>query len=328
MGISNIKDLLNDDLVGFLESDNIENFPTLNVSEEDSFECVDDSEFRKPNFVPKKIVFFDSVVRLDFVVATKFSILGFVTFALGSVFSEYEKPIDIGKSIKFEVVRKLIGFRDILKEDFSQDRFELVGSGFTLNYEVYAIDFNINKVNELWDEIVLKKLLPELENKFISEILDEFDSETILIKDGNIYDFSPSDKVFGHVKNFSVPKVLFDDKNIKSSFRSSIYRNKSKENVYSCFVDLGRDRNYRLLGRGIFDYLRIDVVCDYFRELSNDIVDKFNFVSDYIFRSTSMFSSSNRFPQNTPMIESIESFLRSVSGDRRIIMNMLRSISY
>ncbi|MFN4245005.1 MAG: hypothetical protein ACK4F9_02520 [Brevinematia bacterium] len=327
--VSSLRDFFKDNIVGFSESDNIEEFPAMSVSDDQNFECVEDSSFRKSSFTPKRIIFFDSVVRLDFVVSTKVSIAGFVTFALGGLFSDCGEPIDIKKNIKYKVVRKLITCRSTLKEDFFYNVLSLTSDGFSLDYEIELVDSSITRISELWNEIVLKSILPNLERGFIFDIIKDVDDNSILVKDGNLYGFTHSLNVFGHVKNFNVPRVVFDDKNLKGGIRSSIYKNKSTENVYSCFVDLGRMRTFRPLGgRGMFDYLRVDIVCDHFDSLVYDVVDRFNFISDYIFSSTSVFSGSDRFPQNTPMIESIERFLRTVSGDKRIISSILRKLCY
>lgn len=312
-----LRDFLKTDIVGFSEAENIQNFPSQRISpgEGEEVTLVDSSPPSTSSFKPKKVIFFDATARLDFVLMTRLSIVGFLTFALGYSESEYGRPINLNQNVKHKIVRKAVIPYPVFKDgtppptkiDF-QER---------LVYDIYSPQNVVYTVSELWDQVVLERLLPELEKGFIeSEVLTRLGDESIFIKDGTI-DFLRSSNlnVFGHVKSFEVPGLVLSDKNLEKG-RSGIYS--LRDSVYSCYLNLESERV--LFKKGVFSFSRVDVKAE---EFSSELVDRFNFISNYLMSLTSVFSNSSRFPQNIPIIETLERFLRNMSGDRSIIGHII-----
>lgn len=317
--INSIKDIFKEEVLGFSESDNIQDFPGQGISD-NQIECVDSSSWRESKFKPNKVIFFDSTARLDFVLMTRSSVIGFTTFSLGYIEVEYKKPIRlcISESIKYKVIRKIILPQFSLKDDIYHTSITLSQG---VGYEIHRVSSPIPTVEELWEKIVLEELIPKLEREYIAnEVLKVLGKDDILIKDGRLEDLGSNPNVFGHVKNFEINREVVYDNNLLIDKRSSIYR--IKDNTYSCYINLGLFRGDKgiLLDRGTFNYSRVDMNIDNF---DDSIVDRFNFISEYLLNLTSVFSDSPRFPQNIPVIESLENVLRHLSGDRSIVKHQI-----
>lgn len=308
---------ISSNLVGFSESENIEDFPSQGVSKTHSLEKVFEGFLREnvEDFKPERVIFFDSVMRLDFVLLTRNSVIGFFTFALGHVESEYLKPIDLNKDVKFKIVRKLM----VSKSDIKNSTYKILklSDSYDLSYEIEVVNDEYQRIGDLWNNYVLRDLLPKLERDYVSKnILNNLRDRDILIKDGLIEGLGDNINVFGHVKTFDVGPEVLNDSDIQTFHVSSLYRN---GDYFSCYLDLSKGRNR--LRSGAFSYSRLDMK---YEKLNDEVIGRFKFVSEYLCRLTSIFSNSSRFPQNLPIIEGLERFLRSKCGDRNIVILSIR----
>lgn len=316
---SSLTDIINANIIGSSESENIQEFPSQGISEVKNLTKITEIN-SSYGFEPRNVIFFDSVVRLDYVLLTRNSVIGFLTFGLGHIEFEYSKPIDLNKNVKFEVVRRMVVSRSDVKDNSANYSFK-VGK---LSYDVEVIDGKYLRISDLWHDYVLKKLLPDLEKKYvIDKILSKLGEDSILVKDGLISGLSGGINVFGHVKTFDLNSEIVDsDECLKKNYVSSIYDNGE---FYSCYLDLSRGKNS--FRRGIFGYSRLDVNKESVQNNLDEVIERFKFISEYFHRLTSILSDSSRFPQNLPIIESLERFLRSKVGDRNIVVfNIMKGV--
>ncbi|MEN2998939.1 MAG: hypothetical protein ABDH28_07915 [Brevinematia bacterium] len=342
------REMLSEDIIGFSEVDDIQDFLNQDISlVEEDIECVDDSQFKESKFRPEEVIFFDGTARLDYLARTKSSVIGFMTFALGHVRACLGKPIELSKSAKFKIVRKVIIPQNILKSN-NLDYNKIIFSK-EVAYDICKYPTNIPRVSDLWNDVVLSEIMPDLELHYVEDnilephyvgdkIIKTLVNGTILVKDGRIdklfspkrsifghvetFDI-PKRSIFGHVKTFNIPKRILDDPNLREGgLRSRVYklRGNNSYNVYSCYINLNSSRRSRLIKGGVFSYSRVDIASE---RVDDDLVDRFNFISKYLVELTSVFSDSARFPQNIPIVERLENFLRKLSGDRSIIKHII-----
>ncbi|MCS7298633.1 MAG: hypothetical protein RMJ37_01565 [Spirochaetia bacterium] len=319
--INSIRDIFKEDYIGITGSDNIQDFPTQGVSGYNNNEFVEIGSIDKKDqsFKPKTIIFFDSVVRLDFVLMFRPSVVGFITIVPGLIKVESNKPVELSKSVEYEVLRYLIAPRSVLNDRIVNG--SVIEIEKSIKYTIYPIEPEISKVSELWDKYVLEILLQNIEIEFITKKIDEYsDNQTIFVKDGNLQGLNvDSPSVFGHVKTFDIPTFLLnDDIIIRKSETSKIYKN---NNLYSCYINYGYNRKTLLGKTGTFNFSRLDMLSSSTDD--KEVISRFNFITRYLLNMTSVFSDSPRFPQNLPVIEMLEKFLRSVSGEINIIRHRI-----
>lgn len=319
--INSIRDIFKEDYIGIAGSDNIQDFPTQGVSGYNNSEFVEIGSIdkRDQSFKPKTIIFFDSVVRLDLVLMFRPSLVGFITIVPGLIRVESNKPIEISKSVEYEVLRYLIAPRSVLDDKIVNG--SVIEIEKSIKYTIYPIENEISRVSELWDKYVLETLLRSIEIEFITEKIDKYsDNQTIFVKDGNLKGLNvDSPNVFGHVKTFDIPTFLLnDDIILKKSETSKIYKN---NNLYSCYINYGYNRKTLLGKTGTFNFSRLDMVSSSTDD--KEIISRFNFIARYLLNTTSVFSNSPRFPQNLPAIEMLEKILRNISGEVNIIKHRI-----
>lgn len=315
--IDRLSDIISS-IEGYSDSENIQDFPSQGIYEGQDLERVCDNFLGGPSFYPNRVIFFDSVVRLDFVVLARNSVVGFFTFALGHIEAVYSpsnerfEPVDLNKSVEYDVVRKLVINKSDLKN--YRDKFVLNDK---LYYEVEVVDVVYQRIGDLWNDYVLRSLLPTLEREYVcNKILSRLKEDDILVKDGLVGDLGYNMNVFGHVKTFNLSSEVLNDTSLRNNSISGIYRN---GDYYSCYLDLSRNSSF--LKGGVFGYSRLDVRCS---TLDEEVLKRFRFVSKHCHKLVSVFSNSSRFPQNFPIIESLEMFLRRKCGDRDIIALAIR----
>ncbi|MGB9621580.1 MAG: hypothetical protein ACPL4C_03975 [Brevinematia bacterium] len=321
-------DIVGNEVLGFSSSENIENFSSQDVSEEiGNISLLTEVKTYK-TFNPKEVWFFDSTSSLDFVLMTRKGILGFVTVALGVIKTQYKMPIPISdKSIEYDVKRFII-----LPEDLGNFP-SLVIDNSNCRFDFIVIRKpRINRVEVLWKEVFLKEILPRLEKDFIIDRLSSYLSdEVILIKDGLLGEIVNSNScryIFGHVKNFSFPEIVFDDDRFRSrDKRTGIYVVEGGRGFHS-YINLGYpevNRPFINVNRGTYNYSRVDLAGYSLNEVE-EIVARYEFIADYLIYLTTLFSNSQRFPQNVPIIEFLESFLRNASGNKEIVKRVIEKV--
>ncbi|MCX8029618.1 MAG: hypothetical protein N2712_06450 [Brevinematales bacterium] len=335
-----LKDILGD-VIGFTDNENIQNFESIGLTDHISNDQVSSDHTStigipnittEPKFTPEKVIFFDSVIRSDFTAITKSPslLVSFITVALGYTEAEYNsnKPIELNNSTTFEVKRYLVASKSSLKNRSYEKEILLRNN---VRYEIHTVDTNFLTVSDIWEGYILRSLLPEVEKNFVIEkIFNKLNSSTILIKDGNLFsiniDKHKDINIFGHVKNFNVPKQFLEGETFKklsegSIPSSEIYKHQDGPDViYYCYANLCNS-NQKHRKSGIFNLSRIDMKCS--QKDNKEILDRFNFILKYFIKLTSVFSDSPRFPQNLPMIESLERFLRTTSGNRELIKQII-----
>lgn len=319
-------DVVKGEFLGFSSNENIENFSTQEISDQFvDFSIFPEVETTKV-FEPREVWFFDSTSSLDFVLMTRKGIIGFITVSLGVIKTNYREPIN-AKNIEYEVKRFII-LPEEINTSFNSLIFEL--NDYKFNFSAIYRS-RVNKVEVLWKELFLQDILPKLERDFIINRLSQYLSdEVVLIKDGLLGELVNSDScryMFGYVKNFSFPDVIFDDPKFRAKDkRTGIYVVNGGVGFHS-YINLGYSKELGFIdvNRGIYNYSRVDIAGYSAGEVEN-IVSRYNFITDYSIYLTSLFSSSNRFPQNLPIIEFLESFLRNASGNREIVRKAIQEV--
>lgn len=331
ISIGSIREIFKEDYIGVTGSDNIQDFPTQGISSYNNDEFVEIGSVDKEDrsFIPKTIIFFDSIVRLDFVLMFKPSIVGFVTIVPGSIKVESDKPVELSKSVEYKVLRYIIAPRSILSDEIVNGNVLEIDR--SIRYTIHLVDSEIGRVSELWDKYVLGILLKKVEVEFITKKLENLeklvkysDNQTIFVKDGNIKELNTDNtNIFGHVKTFDIPTFLLnDDIILGKSETSKIYKN---GNLYTCYINYGYNKKTLLGKSGTFNFSRVEIVSNFSSD--DEVIGRFNFITRYLLNITSLFSNSPRFPQNLPVIEMLEKFLRNASGNinivrQRIIKNL------
>jgi len=329
----------NDEMFASQEMDTRGGFNLTKISE-DKLEgkMIEESEFS-----PKNTIVFDSVARLDSTIMTERGLVGFITITLGAIKFTNGKEITFSDSVKSETERIIIAPRDLFPKDLTH-----IEISDRIIYTIFPQGRNyIRTYEELWKEIFLEEYLPKIENNFIGRvIIKEIDEDTIFIKDGRLeiykdalpYEIQNENlwfNIFGNIKNYQVDinEIMLDIISGKSKRTQIEYENYSKINAkrYQSYINLGKLKNgdrevrHEVFKKGIFNLSRIDMIIPEHLENIPKLIGRYNFISNYMRKMTSIFSNNPRFPQNLPIISSLEKYLRSLMGKREIIIKELMS---
>ncbi len=335
-----LRDALKTEILGISTTPNDELFASQEIdSRENSniFQIPNDEILNENKFAAEEIIVFDSVARLDSTIMTKNGLVGFITITLGSIKFTNGKEIILSQSTKTETKRIIISPQNVFL-----DNVKFLKIDNKIVYELIPATRNrIYTYEELWKEIFLKEELPKIENEFINtKIIKEMNEKTILIKDGKLelnktslpFDIENDElwfNIFGNIKNYQIDLNKAMNIASKNVIRTQIeYEpyNEMGAKRYQSYVNLGRikedlkNNRYEIFKKGIFNFTRVDMLVPEHLDNIEKVIDRYNFISNYLRKMTSIFSNNPRFPQNMPIISILERYLRSLMGRREIVM--------
>jgi hypothetical protein len=336
-----LKDALKTEIIGISTTPNDELFASQEVDPRESsnvFPIPNDEILNESKFTEEEVtvIVFDSVARLDSTIMTKNGLVGFITITLGSIKFTNGKEIILSESTKTETKRIIISPQGVFSEGI---KFLKIDDKIT--YELMPTTRSkIDTFEELWKEIFLKEELPRIENEFINtKVIKEMNETTVLIKDGKLeltktslpFDIKNEElwfNIFGNIKNYQID--LNKAMNIISigAARTNIeYEpyNEMGARRYQSYINLGRtkedlrNKRYEIFKKGIFNFSRVDMLIPNHLDDIEKVIDRYNFISNFLRKMTSIFSNNPRFPQNIPIISTLEKYLRSLMGRREIV---------
>ncbi len=344
MSTLEFEELLSDiTVIGIQSNESIEELSTgigISFSKDEKIQKISIDYSKLPEFQFKKSIIFDSTSRLDASLITPEGIIGFITVSSGAIILNRETK-KWEKKIPNQPTRILVIPN---KKRDTISGIQKLKIDKNIEYEIHWKNKTINNYEELWKEVFLKEILPEIEFNFIEEHLYQMlDDTTVLIKDGSLIHqnkigITPQNSssllnIFGHIKNTNIPEEVKEEI-IKQNFPSKtcVYRRQDQNYIeYFCFVNLTYNQN-RMLPKGLFNYSKLSLVQEIplLENLINqdteiEISSRLYSIANLLIELAKPFSPSHRYPQNLPCISFLENILRAFSSNREIISMKISS---